>query len=67
MNPSPSPMTPSAAYGFAWTGHLPNAFGIAAGRMEVPLHKATRIELEMAFDFKVVGADLGVKWDAAVA
>lgn len=67
VNPSPSRNTPSAAYGFAWTGHLPNAFGIAAGRMEVPLHKATRIELEMAFDFKVVGADLGVKWDAAVA
>ena len=67
VNPSPSINAPSACYSFAWTGHLPNAFGIAAGRIEVPLSKATRIELEMAFDFKVVDATLGAKFDAVVA
>ncbi len=64
---SPGLRIPSAAYIFTWTGHIPNAFGIAAGREDVPLSKATRIELEMAMDFKVVSATLGAKWDAAVA
>ncbi len=64
---SPGLRTPSAAYIFTWTGHIPNAFGIAAGRFDVPLNKAERIELEMAFDFKVVSATLGAKFDAAVA
>jgi len=65
--PSPGINVPSAAYIFTWTGHIPNALGIAAGRFDVPLHRATRIELEMAFDFKVIDATLGVKWNDAVA
>ena len=66
--PSPGLMTPSAGYTFAWTGvsgGLGATIGISQFRMESI--KATRIEAEVAFDNKVVGADLGYFFNGAVA
>jgi hypothetical protein len=55
---SPGLMTPSAGYTFQWTGLL--AGGAAQiSRMRIDLRKSDRIEIEMAFDQKLVSADLG--------
>jgi hypothetical protein len=61
-------LTPSAGYTFAWTGvsgGLAQTIGTSNFRMESL--KADRVEAEMAFDNKVVGADLGVFFATAVA
>jgi hypothetical protein len=66
--PNPGLMTPSAGYIFAWTGvsgGLGSTIGTSQFRMESL--KAARIEAEVAFDNKVVGADLGYFFASAVA
>jgi len=66
--PSPSLMTPSAGYIFAWTGYTgagPEGNRISRFRMD---HlRSDRIEGEMAFDMKVVASDVGCFFSAAVA
>ncbi len=66
--PSPGLMTPSAGYTFAWTGYLgagPEGNRIKRFRME---HLAAdRVELEIAFDSKLIAADLGAFWENVVA
>lgn len=66
--PSPGLMTPSAGYTFAWTG-VSGGLGATIGTSQFRMEslKATRIEAEVAFDNKVVGADLGYFFSAAVA
>lgn len=59
----PGIKTPSAGYNFAWTGLLGSgAYGNRIVKFPVPLRgiETVRIEGEMCFDCKVVGADLGV-------
>lgn len=61
---------PSAGYTFGWTGLLgAGAYGNRIGRIQMPwLGQGTeRIEGEMAFDQKVVAADLGVFYNGIVA
>lgn len=58
--PNPGLMTPSAGYTFMWTGvsgGLGSTVGVSRFRMEEL--KADRVEGEVAFDNKVVAADLG--------
>jgi hypothetical protein len=66
--PNAGLLTPSAGYTFAWngvSGGLGQTIGTSQFRME---HlKSNRIEAEIAFDNKVVGADLGYFFDSAVA
>jgi hypothetical protein len=66
--PSPGLMTPSGGYMFTWTGYLgAGAAGqrIKTFRME---HLASdRVEIEIAYDMKLVSADLGAFWDSLVA
>lgn len=66
--PSPGLLTPTAGYTFTWTGisaGLGTDIAISTFRME---HlKADRIEGEIAFDFKIIGADLGYMFIAAVS
>lgn len=66
--PTAGLMTPSAGYTFSWTGvsgGLGQTIGTSQFRME---HlKSDRIEAEVAFDNKVVGADLGVFFASCVA
>lgn len=65
---TPGLMTPSAGYTFSWTGYLgagPGGNRIKRFRME---HLASdRVEIEMAFDQKLIAADLGAFWDTIVA
>ena len=66
--PSPGLLTPSAGYTFQWTG-VSQGLGATIGTSSFRLEslKATRIEAELAFDNKIVGADLGYFWQTAVA
>jgi hypothetical protein len=65
---NPGVLTPSAGYQFSWTGvsaGLGANIGTSSFRMESL--KATRVEAEMAFQNKVIGADLGYFWNTIVA
>lgn len=60
---------PSAGYIFSWAGLLgAGAYGNRIMRIPVPLLGAgtERVEGEMAFDQKIVAADLGVFFAGAV-
>lgn len=66
--PNPGILTPSAGYTFTWTGvsqGLGATIGTSSFRMESL--RATRVESEIAFDNKVIGADLGYFWNTIVA
>jgi len=66
---NPGIKTPSAGYNFAWTGLLGSgAYGNRIVKFPVPLRgiETVRIEGEMCFDCKVVGADLGAYLSAII-
>lgn len=65
--PTPGLMTPSAGYTFSWTG----AFGAGADGMRIKRFRmehlnSDRVEIEMAYDQKLVSADLGAFFNAIV-
>lgn len=67
-NPAPSIMQPSGGYTFGWNG----LFGAGAdgGRIKsfrIEQIESDRIESEMAFDQKLVGADLGVYFQNCIS
>lgn len=66
--PNPGLLTPSAGYTFSWQG-VSDGLGANIGlrRIDMPTHRAERIEGEIAFDNKVVGSDLGYFFNGAVA
>jgi hypothetical protein len=66
--PSPGLLTPSAGYIMQWTG-VSGGMGLTIGTSSFRLEslKATRVEGELAFDNKVVAADLGYLWSSIVA
>lgn len=66
--PAPGLMIPSAGYTFSWTGLLgSSAMGGRITRFRLQQYKADRVEIEMAFDQKVVASELGYFYDTAVA
>lgn len=65
--PAPSLMQPSAGYTFTWDGLVGAGLGTRIKRFEVPHLEAERVEIDMAFDMKLVAADLGVFFSGAVA
>lgn len=57
---SPGLRTPSAGYTFAWTGYAgAEAMGTRIKRFRLEEIASDRIEIETAFDFRQVSADLG--------
>jgi hypothetical protein len=59
-NPAPSILQPTAGYIFSWQGLFgAGAQGNRIMQFRMEQLKSDRIEGEMAFDMKVVGADLG--------
>jgi len=65
--PRPGVKVPSAGYTFTWTGlEGAGAFGNTISRIDAPLIKSERFEIEMAFDQKKVAADLAVFFASAV-
>ncbi|MFO0271380.1 MAG: major capsid protein [Gemmatimonadota bacterium] len=66
--PSPGLMVPSAGYTFSWTGFLgAGAAGNRIKQFRMEHLSADRIEIEMAFDQRLISADLGFFWDTIVA
>jgi hypothetical protein len=61
-------LVPSAGYTFSWTGLLGSgAEGGRISKFRMEHLKADRIELEQAFDLKLVAADLGYFFNTVVA
>ena len=66
--PSPGLMIPSAGYTFMWSGLLGGgALSTRISRMRMEHLKSDRIEIEMAFDQKLVSAELGAFFLNAVS
>lgn len=65
---SPSILTPSAGYVFAWRG-VSGMYGATVGvkRFRMEHLAADRVEAEVAFDHKAVATDLGYFFSAAVS
>lgn len=68
VNNNPGLLAPSAGYVFNWTG-VSGGLGLesAISRFRIDERKSDRIEIEMAWDNKVVGSDLGYFFSGAVA
>ena len=65
---SPGLMIPSAGYSFSWTGFLAAGnMGIRIKRFRMEHLESDRVEIQSAYDQKVVSADLGIFFDQAVA
>ena len=68
--PSPGLMVPSAGYNMNWTG-MANVGGVgssvATSTFRMDHLKADRIEIEAAWDFKLVSADLGYFFENCIA
>lgn len=66
--PNPGLLVPSAGYTFEWTG-VSQGLGLSIGvrDFEMPALKSTRYEGEIAFDNKLVAADLGYFFQSVVS
>lgn len=66
--PNPGLLTPSGGYTFTWTGYLgARAGGAQITQIRAPLLKVDRVEGESAYVHKLVAADVGTFFSAAVA
>jgi len=66
--PSPGLMTPSAGYTFSWTGWMgAGQEGNRIKRFRMEHLESDRVEIQMAFDQKLVAADLGFFFEDAVS
>ena len=65
--PNPGLMTPSAGYTFMWSGLMGGATGQRVRSFRMEHLEATRVEIDTAFDQKLVAADLGFYIATAVA
>lgn len=64
---SPGIMTPSAGYTFSWTGFLgAGSEGNRIKRFRREAQEADRVEIQMAFDQKLIAADLGYFFPDAI-
>jgi len=66
--PNPGIMVPTGGYTFSWAGYLGAAAnGQRIKRFRMESRSSDRVEIEMAFDQKLVSADMGFFWDTIVA
>lgn len=64
--PQPALMTPTAGYTFSWTGYLGAAAqGHRIKRFRMDNLESDRVEIDMAFDQKLISADLGYFFNTA--
>lgn len=67
-NPNPGLLSATAGATFVWSGLLGAAQGVQVKRYDVPLEDAyPRIEVETAYDHKIVGSGLGYLWTSLVS
>ena len=67
VNPSPGLLAPSAGYTFMWNNLDKVGMPYAISRFYIDERKADRIEIEAAWDNKVVATDVGYFFANAVA
>jgi hypothetical protein len=66
-NPNPGLLGANAGNTFVWSGLLGAAQGVQVKRYDVPVEDAyPRIEVETAYDHKIVGSALGYLWTSLV-
>lgn len=66
--PSPGLLVPSGGYTFSWTGRVGNgAEGNRIKKFRMEKLESDRIEIQSAFDQKLVGADLGTFFTTIIA
>ena len=66
--PSPGLMVPSAGYTFSWTGFLgASQNGMRMKRFRMDHLESDRIEIDQAYDQKVVASELGYFFDDVTA
>ena len=63
---SPGLMTPSAGYTFMWTGLRGMGSGLAIRKFRMEQLASDRLEIEAAYDQKVISSDLGYFFASAV-
>lgn len=63
----PSLMQPSAGYTFQWSGLVGGAEGSRVLRFEMPWRHGVKLEIQSAYDMKVVGSGLGEFFPSCVA
>lgn len=65
--PAPGLMTPSAGYTFNWKGYVgATNEGNRIKRFRMENLSSDRVEIEIAFDLKLVAADLGIFWNSII-
>lgn len=66
---APGLMVPAAGYTFSWSQYtgVTNPMGVATSRYDRPELKSVEVEAEMAYDMKLVSADLGYFFSGIVA
>jgi hypothetical protein len=68
VTPTPSIMQPTAGYTFSWSGWFgATGMGMRIKKFRMEWLESDRVEVQQAFDQKVVGADLGFFFKDAVA
>ncbi|GGB00518.1 hypothetical protein GCM10011491_30900 [Brucella endophytica] len=68
VTPTPSIMQPTAGYTFSWSNWFgATGMGFRIKKFRIERLESDRVEIQMAFDQKVVGADLGYFFSNAVA
>lgn len=60
VNPTPGMWQPSAAYTFVWTGYPGSTDGRLVRRFRLERNRSERIEIESAFDQKLIDGEFGV-------
>jgi hypothetical protein len=65
--PAPSLLKPSAGYTFTWSGYTGAQDGMRISRFRMDHLKADRVEGELAYAQKLIGADLGVYFNNVIA
>jgi hypothetical protein len=65
--PSPGLMTPSSGYTFMWSGMEGGGNGLRIKRFRIEPIASDRVEIEMAYDHKLVSSDLGYFFGGIVA
>ena len=64
---APGIMTPCAGYTFAWIGQVgASSDGVRMKRMRIETIEAERIEIQSAYDYKLISAELGAFFNAIV-
>lgn len=65
--PAPSLLKPSAGYTFTWSGYTGSQDGLRISRFRMDQLRADRVEGELAYAQKIIGADLGVYFNNIIA